>query len=117
MGSISTEIRTKQKEQAVAEFDAYKARLNESGKDEKEMRRDPKLRALKAIVRKANKRLEAIDARQAHVDKVKAEKAAKPKQAEDTKGKGKKAKGQPAPDAAKGKKQAQGQAQGQKKKK
>ncbi len=105
MGSISTEIRTKQKEQAVAEFDAYKARLAESGMDDKQMSRDPKLRELRAGVRKANHRLEAIEARQNHVDKVKADKAAKAdKPKEKGAAKGKKAKGQPAPESAKGKK-------------
>ena len=80
MASTSKKTRIKQKEKAEK---AYKARidaLTESGVTGKDQEKDSLLRRAKAELKKANQRLNAIDAKIAHVEKVKQEKAQKEKQ-------------------------------------
>jgi hypothetical protein len=70
MGSISVEIRTKQKESVRAALDARRATLAERGLDEAAIEKDPKYRAIAAEHRQAVRCLRAIDARAAHVTDV-----------------------------------------------
>ncbi len=76
MGSINVEIRQKQKEKTVAAVTAREETLSEQGITGKAMERDPMLRKLKAELKKANQRLNAITARDTHVKKVAEEKKA-----------------------------------------
>ncbi|MBN2715316.1 MAG: hypothetical protein JXX14_05645 [Deltaproteobacteria bacterium] len=84
MGSTSKELREKQLEIAVTEFDAYKATIKEKGLSDKEASKNTLYRQLQASVKKARKRILAIDAKAAHVAAMKekdtkAEKVAKEK--------------------------------------
>ena len=74
MGSISNEVRVKQKEKAEAAVKAREDALNEAGVTGKAQDRDPVLRRAKAEVKRANRRLNAIVARDAHVKKIAEEK-------------------------------------------
>ena len=89
MGSKNLDVKQRQQEQAVAELEARRAALSERGLDEKLIAKDPVFRKLKAGVRKARGRIEAIEAAEAHVKEV----AARPKEKGKPKQKGK-AKGQ-----------------------
>ncbi len=100
MGSISNEIRVKQKEKAEAVVKAREVALTEAGVTGKAQDRDPVLRQAKAEVKQANRRLIAIVARDAHVKKTaeervkeKAKKEAKKKGKGGSSGKGKKGDG------------------------
>ena len=88
MGSISNEIRVKQKEKAEAVVKAREDALTEAGVTGKAQGRDPVLRRAKAEVKRANRRLNAIVARDAHVKKI-AEEKGKEKAKKEAKKKGK----------------------------
>lgn len=79
MGSTSNDVREKQKQKAQAEFEARKTALAEAGITGKALEKDPLYKKFRAEVKKANRRLAAGEARDAHVKKVAEEKAAKPK--------------------------------------
>ena len=86
MGSESKELREKQLEKAVSNFEAYKASLKDKGISGKEASKNTLYRELEASVKKARKRIHAIDAKAAHVaamkaKETKAEKTAKEKKA------------------------------------
>ena len=86
MGSESKELREKQLEKATSAFETYKASLSEKGITGKDASKNTLYRQLEASVKKARKRILAIDARAAHVAAMKAketkgEKKAKTKKA------------------------------------
>jgi len=72
MGSESKELREKQLVTAVAKFDTLKASLKEKGLSDKEAAKNTIFRQLQAEVKKARKRIKAIDQRAAHVEAMKA---------------------------------------------
>jgi hypothetical protein len=80
MGCISAEKREAEKKRAQDAYDARVALLKEAGTTDKDLNKDPVLRQLKAEVRKSNRRINAIAAHAAHEAKVKADKAAAPKE-------------------------------------
>jgi hypothetical protein len=84
MSSLSVETKQKQKKEAQSMLDARVAMLEETGKNK---HKDPIHRKYKAVLKQANRRLVAIEARDAHVAKVKEEKLAKKAQAKASKGK------------------------------
>lgn len=67
MGSISKEKREEQKEMAAKALDTCKSRLEEAGLSEKDMERNPLYRQAVAALKKAKRRLLAIDARAEHI--------------------------------------------------
>ncbi|MCP4674185.1 MAG: hypothetical protein GY854_01425 [Deltaproteobacteria bacterium] len=88
MGSISNEIRVEQKKKAEAVVTAREEALTAAGVTGKAQDKDPLLRQAKAEVKRANRRLNAIVARDAHVKKA-AEEKAKEKAKKESKKKGK----------------------------
>lgn len=86
MGSMSKELREKQLNSAMANFEAVKVSLKEKGLDDKQAAKSAIFRQLKAEVTTARRRIHLIDARVAHVEamkekETKAEKVAKEKKA------------------------------------
>lgn len=70
MGSESKEVRLAQQTRIVAACEARKAALAKRGIEDKAAARDPLLRKLKADVRRAKRRLTAMEAAEAHVKSV-----------------------------------------------
>ena len=93
MSSNSRETRLRQKAEAESAVEARVAELEAAGFDDKKMARDPMLRKVKAIVKKANVRLKAIDAKHALTEAL-AQKKAIPKDQPKAKGNAKAAKEQ-----------------------
>ncbi|MDJ0761525.1 MAG: hypothetical protein QNJ97_00935 [Myxococcota bacterium] len=106
MGSISKDVRLKQRDVAEASVKARIEVLTNAGRSGKDLEQDPILRRAKAALAKAKQRLSAIDAREAHVQKVAADKSQPKKKA-----------GQKAKPAAGGKKKKEGKGGDAKKKK
>ena len=95
MSSKIRETRMRQKAEAESVVESRVAKLKEAGHDDQKMAKDPKLRKLKADLKKVNIRLKAIDAKDA-VNEALAQKKATPKDQPKPKAKGqKKAKGKP----------------------
>ncbi len=101
MSSLSRETRAAQKERAQARYETCKAEMEKSGADRRTLRRDPLLRKLEAQLRKARRRLEAIEGTESHVRDI----AAKGESVKVKKGKGKKPKAQSQPEGKKDGKQ------------
>jgi hypothetical protein len=112
MGSTDVQVREQQLRKAEARLAARKALLEGRGLDAAALVKDTVLRKLEADLRKAQKRVEAPKAAQAHVEKV----AAKIAKAGKKKPAGKKPKGgkQAQPAGGKGGKQAKGGGKGAK---
>jgi hypothetical protein len=70
MGSESKEVRVAQQARIIAACEARKARLAERGTQGRDAARDPKLRKLEADVRRAKRRIAAMEAADAHVKSV-----------------------------------------------
>jgi hypothetical protein len=96
MGSESKEVRLAQQARIVAARDAWKAKLAERGIEGKTAAKDPMLRKLEAEVRKAARRISAMEAAKAHVQSV-AEKGDDVKVKPEKKAAGKKGGGKAAP--------------------
>ena len=75
MGSLDRTSRMNQKSKAEEKVEARVAKLKEAGLDEKQMARDPLLRQAKAMLKKTNARLKAIDAKDALNQELAAKKA------------------------------------------
>jgi len=67
MASEDRKVREKQLEKVVAQFEARKSELSQRGLDEKAAKKDTVLKNLGAQVKKARKRIVAMDAAAAHV--------------------------------------------------
>jgi hypothetical protein len=70
MGSESKEVRLAQQTKIVARCEAWKAKLAERGIQGKAAARNPTLRKLEADVRRARRRLAAMEKAEAHVRSV-----------------------------------------------
>jgi hypothetical protein len=89
MASEDRNVRENQLKAATAEFEAFKNKLKEQGLDEKQSAKNATFRSLRANVKKAHRRIAAIDKAAAHVEAVKQKET---KAAKDTQAGGKKKK-------------------------
>jgi len=77
MGSLSRDVRERQKARTVNDLEARVAALTAKGLDKKAVDRDATVRELRASVRKTDHRIEAIDALDAQNKQRAEEKVAK----------------------------------------
>lgn len=81
MASEDRKVREKQLEKVVAQFEARKSELSQRGLDEKAAKKDTILKNLGAQVKKARKRIVAMDAAAAHVAEMAAKDTKVPREA------------------------------------